>query len=277
MIYHLPFSFQILLVVLCCFANKVSAQNLSISYELIYKSNPTQKDKIKKQNYMLDILGGKSIFRTESRRTSDSLIAKTGFGLGYNTNPNHELYLTKDRDYSVIKKHFVSPMSRDKFFIKIDDVLNWKILPETAIIANINCQKAEVEYGGRNWSAWFTIEIPVSEGPYCFHGLPGLVLQIQDDQEDYVFKATEIKNLANNSLFEIDGGKQITWNQFNKILQDYFDSPYSFAKAKGMKVVKDNGSGGTVEIDYRQRIMETQEMLLLHNNPIELNHKINFK
>ncbi|WP_051190475.1 GLPGLI family protein [Kaistella palustris] len=277
MIYHLPFSFKIGLVVLCCFVNKVSAQNSSISYELIYKSNPTQKDKIKKQNYKLDILGGTSIFRIESRRTSDSLIAKTGFGLGYNTDPNHEFYLTKDRDHSVIKKHFVSPMSRDKFFIKIDDVLSWKILPETAVIANINCQKAEVEYGGRNWSAWFTKEIPVSEGPYYFHGLPGLILQIQDDQEDYVFKATEIKNLANNSLFEIDGGKQITWNQFNKILQEYFGSPYNFAIAKGMKVVKDNGSGGTVEIDYRKRIMETQKMLLENNNPIELNHKIEYK
>ncbi|QOW09853.1 GLPGLI family protein [Kaistella flava (ex Peng et al. 2021)] len=264
-------------LILFIFSLTIFAQNSSISYEFIYKTNPTQKDRIKKQNYKLDILGGKSIFRTESRRSSDSLIAKTGFGLGYNTDPNHELYLTKDRDHSIIRKHFVSPLSRDKFFIKIDDQLKWKILPETTVIANFNCQKAEVEYGGRNWFAWFTKEIPVSEGPYCFHGLPGLILQIQDDQEDYLFKATEIKNLANSSLFEIDGGKQITWNQFNKILQDYFDSPYNFAKAKGMKVVKDNGSGGTMEIDYRKRVKETQEMLLENNNPIELNYKIKYR
>lgn len=260
-----------------CYSIKGIAQSFSISYELAYKPNPVQKDKIKRQQYKLDILQGKSVFRTEMRKESDSLIKKTGFGTGYNTNPNYELYFIKELNNNVFKKHFVSPMSRDRFFIKIDDQLKWEILPETMVIANFNCQKAEVEYGGRNWSAWFTKEIPVSEGPYYFHGLPGLILQIQDDQQDYVFKATEINNLANNSLFEIDGGRQITWKQFNKILQDYFDSPYNFAKAKGMKVVKDNGSGGTMEIDYRTRTKETQEMLLENNNPIELNHKIEYR
>ena len=268
--------FTVGLLFFCCSVNGI-AQNTTISYELIYKPNPTQKDKTKKQNYKLDILDGKSIFRTEMRRSSDSLIKKIGFGTGYNTNPNYEFYFVKDINNNVFEKHFVSPMSRDKFFIKINDQLNWKILPETAVIANFNCQKAEVEYGGRNWSAWFTKEIPISEGPYYFQGLPGLILQIQDEQEDYVFIATEIKDLANNSLYETAGGKQITWSQFNKILQDYFDSPYNFARAKGMKVVKDNGNGGTMEIDYRTRTKETQEMLLENNNPIEVNHKIEYR
>lgn len=268
---------KIIILILCVFSITTFAQNSSISYELIYKPYPAQKDKIKKQQYKLDILAGKSIFRTDIRRESNSLIEKIGFGSGYNTNPNYELYFVKELKNNVFKKHFVSPMSRDKFFINIEDQLNWKILPETAVIANFNCQKAEVEYGGRNWSAWFTKEIPVPEGPYYFHGLPGLILQIQDDQDDYVFTATEIKDLANNSLYAREDGKQITWNQFNKILQNYFDSPYSFAKAKGMKVVQDNGSGGTREIDYRERIKETQTMLLETNNPIELNYKIEYK
>ncbi|WHF52597.1 GLPGLI family protein [Chryseobacterium gotjawalense] len=267
---------KIIFLMLCVFSLTAFAQNATISYELIYKPNPDQKDKIKKQQYKLDILQGKSVFRTETRRASDSLINKTGFGSGYNTDPYFELYLTKEQDHAVIKKHFVSPMSRDRFFIKIEDQLKWKILPETAVIANFNCQKAEVEYGGRNWSAWFTKEIAVSEGPYYFHGLPGLILQIQDEREDYIFTATEIKNLADHSLYETENGKQITWNQFNKILQNYFDSPYSFAKTKGMKVVQDNGNGGTVEINYRERTKETQKMLLENNNPIELNYKIDY-
>lgn len=44
-----------------------------------------------------------------------------------------------------------------------------------------------------------------------------------------------------------------------------------------MKVVKDNGNGGTIEIDYRTRTKETQEMLLENNNSIELNHKIEYR
>ena len=84
---------------------------------------------------------------------------------------------------AIFKKSFVSPISRDKFFIKIDDELNWKILPETIVITNLNCQKAEVEYGGRQWIAWFTSEIPISDGPYKFRGLPGLIIEVFDDKK----------------------------------------------------------------------------------------------
>ena len=44
-----------------------------------------------------------------------------------------------------------------------------------------------------------------------------------------------------------------------------------------IKVVQVNGSGGTMEIDYRKRVKETQEMLLENNNPIELNYKIKYR
>lgn len=87
--YQLNFLFKIILFVFFSFIIKVKSQSTSISYQLVYKPNSGDKEKIKKQNYELDILGGKSIFRTESRRSSDSLIAKTGFGLGYNTDPHH--------------------------------------------------------------------------------------------------------------------------------------------------------------------------------------------
>ncbi|WHF51926.1 hypothetical protein QGN23_01290 [Chryseobacterium gotjawalense] len=66
----------ILWLMFFCYSVNETAQSSSISYELIYKPNPVQKDKIKKQQYKLDILHGKSIFRTETRRESDSLIKK---------------------------------------------------------------------------------------------------------------------------------------------------------------------------------------------------------
>ena len=86
--------FSVILSVLVIFANiTLMAQTTRVSYELSYKPDPSQKDKVIKQNYTLDIFNGESIFRTELRRESDSLIIKTGLGSGYNTNPNYELYL----------------------------------------------------------------------------------------------------------------------------------------------------------------------------------------
>lgn len=271
------FLLKIIFVLFFSIIIEFNSQSLTVSYELISRPNPDEKDNLKTQNYVLDIFENKSIFRTEMRKESDSLLNKTGFGLQYYLDPNHEVYFTKDLNKHLFTKGFVSPMSRDHFFIKITDELVWKISAETALISNFNCQKAEVQYGGRNWTAWFTKDIPISEGPYYFHGLPGLIIQVKDNDGDYVFNALEIKKLKNKSLYEVQSGTEIAWSQYKKILQDFFDSPYNFAKAKGMKVVQDNGSGGTKEIDYRQRTRETQMMLLNKNNPIELNHKINFK
>jgi GLPGLI family protein len=270
--------FLVLLSVIMVFFSIIgSSQSSRISYELSYKPDPTQKDNIVKRNYTLDIFNGESIFRTEMRKESDSIIIKKGFGSGYNTNPNYELYLTKDLNNEIFKKSFVSPISRDKFFIKIDDELKWKILPETIVMTNLNCQKAEVEYGGRQWIAWFTKDIPLFEGPYYFHGLPGLIIQIQDVAEDFIFTATEIKKLEYNSLYKINDGKEITWKQYEELMQAFFNSPYASVRVQGKKVYTDNGSGGYKEIDYRERTKDTQKMLLKNNNLIELNRKIKYK
>lgn len=270
--------FPVLLsIIMVFFSIAANSQSSRISYELSYKPDPTQKDNIVKRNYTLDIFNGESIFRTEMRRESDSITIKKGFGSGYNTNPNYELYLTKDLNNAIFKKSFVSPISRDKFFIKIDDELNWKILPETIVITNLNCQKAEVEYGGRQWIAWFTKDIPLFEGPYYFYGLPGLIIQIQDVSEDYIFTATEIRKLEYDSLYKMNDGKEITWKQYEELMQTFFNSPYASVRVQGKKVYTDNGSGGYKEIDYRERTIETQAMLLKNNNLIELNRKIKYK
>lgn len=202
---------------------------------------------------------------------------KTGLGSGYNLNPNYELYFVKDLNKKNFIKMFVSPISRDKFFIKVDDDLKWKILPETAVITNLMCQKAEVEYGGRHWIAWFSKDITLFEGPYYFHGLPGLIIQIQDSAEEFVFSATEIVKLKYDSLYKIGYGKEISWNQYEELMQTFYNSPYASIRVQGRKVYTDNGTGGYKEIDYRERTREMQIMLLKNNNPIELNRKIKYK
>ena len=104
-----------------------------------------------------------------------------------------------------------------------------------------------------------------------------MIIQIQDSDGDFIFKAVEIKDLKNNSIYEMEDGKEITWNQHEKLLQDFFNDPYFSLKARGMKAYTDNESGGYKEINYRERTKKMQTMLLKNNNPIELNHKIDYK
>ena len=47
--------------------------------------------------------------------------------------------------------------------------LEWEMTGEHSEVASFDCQKAECDFRGRRWEAWFTPEIPVSEGPWQRH------------------------------------------------------------------------------------------------------------
>ena len=64
----------------------------------------------------------------------------------------------------------------------------WKIKPNKKVVAGYKCQQAFTAFGGRIFEAWFTRDIPVSEGPYKFYGLPGLIVKVSDTHHNYVFE-----------------------------------------------------------------------------------------
>lgn len=72
----------------------------------------------------------------------------------------------------------------------------WKIEKEFKDILGFNCQKASIAYAGRTFIAWFTEELPMSEGPYVFNGLPGLIMEVNDAQNYYSFELVGIQNIA---------------------------------------------------------------------------------
>jgi GLPGLI family protein len=53
-----------------------------------------------------------------------------------------------------------------------------------------------VTYAGRDYKAWFTNEIPVSDGPYKFYGLPGLIVEIEDSKKQYTFELVSYKTFS---------------------------------------------------------------------------------
>ncbi|TCC98297.1 GLPGLI family protein [Pedobacter psychroterrae] len=65
--------------------------------------------------------------------------------------------------------------------------LNWELVEVTDTIAGYPCQKAILKFRGRNYAAWFTTEIPVSDGPWKFSGLPGLILKVEDADQLFSF------------------------------------------------------------------------------------------
>ena len=82
--------------------------------------------------------------------------------------------------------------------------LNWQIIPgEEKVIQNYRVQKATTTFGGRNWVAWFAPEVPISDGPYKFNGLPGLIIKIGDTRGHYVFTLTSFEKLSSPRPIEL--------------------------------------------------------------------------
>jgi GLPGLI family protein len=83
---------------------------------------------------------------------------------------------------------------RKQIYVKeIAPKINWKIEKETKKIGNFTCKKATTSFRGRNYTAWFTSDIPLQFGPWKLNGLPGLILEAYDTNKSvyWYFKSVE--------------------------------------------------------------------------------------
>lgn len=125
---------------------------------------------------------------------------------------------------------------------------NWAIAEEapgnSAVILGYNCRKATCSFRGRNYIAWFTPDIPVSNGPWKFSGLPGLIVKIQDDANHYNWELVGIKNVKELPiLFDERQYINTSGEKFAKTLQRFNDDPIGFLSGTGVKVTV-TGPGG---------------------------------
>ncbi|HFK5569114.1 GLPGLI family protein [Elizabethkingia meningoseptica] len=269
----------IVVIFVLFFSEYFFCQQATMVYGLTLKPSTNKKDTISSKFYYLDILNQESVFRSEFRRHSDSIIHYRGrYGFGYNTNFNDQIYIKKDLKNKKIQKYVVTPFSTDKFYIKISEPITWKVYSDAKKIGDFNCQKAETDYGGRHWTAWFTQDIQIPEGPYVFNGLPGLIVQISDEKGDYIFKLAQIRKLNDNSIFATPGGgNEINWEEFKKIQQNYYNDPFSYARLKNIGISQDDGQGGAKKADLREWTLKTREYIKKFDNVIELNQKVDYK
>jgi len=103
----------------------------------------------------------------------------------------------------------------------------WKLTQETKVIGKYICYKAEYvnKTGGakRKITAWYTPEIAVNFGPGGYNGLPGLILQLDD--ETILFSASQIQFNSKEKITieRPKKGKKVSEIEFNKIIKEVFE------------------------------------------------------
>lgn len=124
------------------------------------------------------------------------------------------------KDYSNNELFNKQEIAKKYFTIKDSlNIFNWKIKTETKDILGHKCQLAEMRFRDRDYTAWFSPDLPVG-GPWKYDGLPGMILEIKSNTPFIEFKANAIisKKIPAKPIDNpLEKNKKITWSQFKSI------------------------------------------------------------
>lgn len=274
------------IVALALFIQHISAQSNRFVYQVTMKPDVENKNEIKTENAYLDISQEKSVFYSENRIKRDSVMQKAfqGGGRGSINREQMESLRTNisysvEKDKTSQKTYFKDRIGRDVYSYEEDRPLNWKISPETRSIGEYKVQKAETDFAGRKWTAWFTTDLPYQDGPYKFGGLPGLIVKVEDEKGDYSFDLMKNYKIAElPTLNQFGNTLKVKRTDFVKQQQKFRTDPMSFMTqgagsiSAPMRIGGGRGSGGNQNSADRRKRMEerVKEEAKKNSNPIEL-------
>lgn len=264
---------KILSIVMLFISTVLTAQTNRFIYELKFKENRISDD-YKKAYMVLDINPDETKYYDHSFLVKDSI---NKLYHQQNTNWTSQIPIVRKKN-SNTNLNYVD--IGNLYAYETTDVLNWKLSPETKKIDQFDVQKATVDFGGRKWTAWFTKDLPFSEGPYKFQGLPGMVLHLQDDKEDFIFDFVKNVKLPQtydtSDILEVRYGNKplkISEKLVMKKAKEYFNDPLSDVR-EGLqtgKIKSFENYGVQYGInDLAKLTKEEQEDILETYNPIEV-------
>jgi len=123
---------------------------------------------------------------------------------------------------------------------------DWQVVPDsTKEILGYQCQMATTRFKGRQWTVWYTEDIPLDEGPWKLRGLPGLVLSAYDAKRQYVFEGAGLEQVGTDQPVVIAEEKRekISQKDFRKVLNRY--DPIAALNSRGIKIISVKEADGS--------------------------------
>lgn len=245
------------------------SQNIDVWYELKMKTDTTNLNYTEEGLFVLSIRDNQSIFYSNS------------FGNLLNPqrdNKKEEIDPTEISSFYIIsykngKTNHYQPIDGEFYQYEDLESISWNLEDEHKTIDSLTTNKATTSFRGRNWTVWYSLDIPVPEGPYKFKGLPGLVINASSDDGDYFFSLNGIEKnkeelnlppaakLTNREVF-LKQIKKYAENPSYSMAQEYMNNDFDYdVFIDGKKVNKS---------EEAKRYNEFVWMFMRnHNNPIE--------
>lgn len=260
----------------------VKAQTHRFIYDVEYKKDSTE-NVTTKENYHLDIESKIVKYYPRDFFIGDSLVTyNLPITDGSKFNTSHIITHqsgSADYDYYDVLENVVLKLPSK-------NTQNWKLTNEKKKVKDLNMQKATTNWGGRNWTAWFTTDIPFQEGPYKFHGLPGLITELYDDKSNYKFelvKTQKITNPKGNMYIDYMLGSSVAVDEtkYKDSKLKYYDSPVNYLRNATQQTRSNDefylNDGTKVGQNNSREVNERlKEKIRKYNNPIELDKAVKY-
>lgn len=141
-----------------------------------------------------------------------------------------------------------------KFLVKDDlETYKWELQSETKTIGNYICNKAiakreqktltiKTEDGEMKDSsgvdtstiiAWYTMQLPISHGPSEYHGLPGLILEVNDGTNTILCTKVSLSTKEEKQIEEPTEGEEVTAEEFEEITEKKLQEMQRMFKNRG--------------------------------------------
>lgn len=204
----------IILLCLCLLSNPLIAQDKMFQseqtalYKISFLSDTLAPENITEELGELLINDNTSLFRSVSQGVIDSALhanrsRQTELGMNIYINNRTKM------NYSVLKNngkikyfdHIYEGFTDFYFYNEKVENQQWKVLEDTITINGFFCQTARLNYGNREWIAYFSHSIPIFDGPYKFAGLPGLIILMEDSLHHWKFELISLKNAHRNTPY----------------------------------------------------------------------------
>ncbi len=121
---------------------------------------------------------------------------------------------------------------------------SWRLEDSAKEIIGYTCRKATTDFRGRHYTAWYAPEIQLPYGPWSFHGLPGLILEIKDDTNRVSFVANWLCHSPEGKPLKLYDGYyvKISRKKVRKLIDFMHKHPYIHAGKwiKGMSWLREN-------------------------------------
>ncbi|MDF2933414.1 MAG: hypothetical protein K0R36_2745 [Chryseobacterium sp.] len=234
---------------------KTDSSEIEVKYNFIFVQDTLDQSSTIFEPMILLTNGKKSDYYSENYKTAingfkkkleDAL--KTGNIVDPSSLPKakvkHSVYKDENKTYlsNYLGKIYYTYESSEK--------LNWQIdHKKTSIIGGYKCNMATVNLGKKKYIAWFTYDIPISDGPYKFRGLPGLILKINEINNYIKFELISINR--KNLPIEQKKGIIISEDQYISKRKEYMNDP---------------SQGKINNIEYRKMVEENKKK---YNNSME--------